>query len=208
MTTKLELYGDALLILGQERIASLAEASAARFALDDAYAKAVAYCLEQGFWNFAMRSVQIDSSASVDPTFGYSYAFTKPSDFVRLLSMSNEETMTTPLMDFVDEAGYWYSNSDPMFAKYVSNDTAYGLDLSLWPETFADYVAHRLAVKTCKRITGSNPDADMLTKEKRALADSRSKDAMNEPPKYPPTGTWVRSRNNGNTSTRWDRSTR
>lgn len=205
MAAKLEIYNDALLALGQERLASLAEAGTARYALDDAYDKALSYCLEAGFWNFAMRTVQIDSSASVDPAFGYTYAFLKPTDFVRLFGMSVEETMSNPLLRFVDEAGYWYADSDPLFVKFVSDDTAYGLNLALWPETFADYVAMRLAVRTCKRITGSAPDDALLKAEKKSLSDARSKDAMNEPPGFPPRGTWVMSRLQGSSSTRWDR---
>lgn len=205
MTTKLEVYQDALLALGQERLAALTEANTARYALDDAYDKAVSYCLEQGFWNHAMRTVQIDSSATVEPAFGYAFAFLKPPDFVRLFGMSVEETMSQPLLRFVDEAGYWYADSDPLYAKFVSDDTAYGRDLSLWPETFAEYVSLRLAVRTCKRITGSSPDDSLMKAEKKALSDARSKDAMNEPPGFPPRGTWVQSRYWGSSSTRWDR---
>lgn len=206
MTTKLELYRDALLIVGQERIADLTETSAARYTLDDHYDKAISYCLEQGFWNFAMRAVQIDSSASVTPTFGYSDAFTKPSDFIRLHTMSVNEAFNPPLLDVVDEPNYWYANCDPLFVKYVSDSVAYGRDLSLWPESFADYVAHRLAVRTCKRITGSAPDDDMKKDERRALASARAKDAMNEPPGFPPEGSWVSARRgSGRTVSRiWD----
>jgi len=197
VASKLEVYQDALLALGQERLASLAEAGTARYALDDAYDKALKYCLEQGFWNFAMRAVQIDSSASVGPFFGYNYAFLKPTDFIRLYGLCADATMMIPMLRFVDEAGYWYADSDPLYVKYVSDDTAYGLDLSRWPETFADYVALRLAVRTCKRITGSAPDDTLLKAEKKALSDARSKDAMNEPPGFPPRGTWVTSRMSG-----------
>lgn len=194
MTAKLTLYNDTLLILGQERLASLAEASTARYALDDAYPGAVSYCLEQGFWNFAMRAVQLDSSASVTPTFGYAYAFNKPTDFIRLLSMSTEETMRTPLLDFVDELDFWFANSDPLYAKYVSDDTAYGRDLSIWTQTFSDFVALRMAKLTCKRITGSEPSDNVLKREQKAEAKAKSLDAMDEPPGFAPVGSWVRSR--------------
>jgi hypothetical protein len=194
VASKLGLYNDALLILGERKLASLAEAREPRRALDDAYDSAVSYCLERGFWNFAMRAIQADSSASVTPTFGFNYAFAKPSDFVRLHSFGGTETFDPPLMTIVDEPNYWYANVDPLYVRYVSNDTAYGLDLSLWSETFADYVANRLAVKTCKRITGKSPDDTMKADEKRALAVAKSKDAMDEPPGFPPRGSWVNSR--------------
>lgn len=194
MASKLGLYNSALLILGERKLSGLSEAREPRRALDDAYDDVVGYCLERGFWNFAMRAIQADSSPSVTPTFGYNYAFAKPADFVRLHSFGATETFNPPLMTIVDEPNYWYANVDPLYVRYVSNDTAYGLDLSLWSNTFADYVAHRLAVKTCKRITGAFPSDEMKADEKRAAAIAKSKDAMDEPPAFPPRGTWVNSR--------------
>jgi hypothetical protein len=204
MTTKLTLYNAAIRKLGHERLASLAEASTARYALDDAYDETLGYCLEQGFWNFAMRAVQIDRSASVTPTFGYTHAFAKPADLIRLYAMSAEDTLRAALTDFVDEPNYWFANQDPLFVKYVSDDTAYGRDLSIWPVTFANYVALRLAAETCRRITGSAPSEDLRREEKRAKIDAASKDAMNEPAGFLPGGTWVRSRGSGANASRWD----
>lgn len=165
--------------------------------MDDAWDDACAYCLEAGFWNFAMRAIQADASASVTPTFGYQYATAKPVDFVRLYNFGSTATFDPPLLDVVDEPNYWFSNVDPLYVKYVSNDTAYGMDLSLWSESFADYHATRLAVKTCKRITGKFPDDVMKKQEKDALAIARSKDAMDEPVGFPPRGTWTLSRRGG-----------
>lgn len=197
MASKLGSYNSALLILGERRLASLAEAREPRRALDDAWDDVVAYCLENGFWNFAMRAIQADSSASVTPAFGYQYATAKPEDFVRLYSFGSTATFDPPLLDIVDEPNYWYSNTDPLYVKYVSNDTAYGMDLSLWSESFANYVANRLAVKTCRRVTGKFPDETMKKDEKTAMAVARSKDAMDEPVGFPPRGTWTTSRLGG-----------
>jgi hypothetical protein len=197
LASKIGQYNAALLILGERRLASLSEAREPRRALDDAWDDAAAYCLEAGFWNFAMRAVQADASASVTPTFGYQYATAKPSDFVRLYAFGSTETFDPPLLNVVDEPNYWYSNVDPLYVKYVSSDPAYGMDLSNWSESFADYNATRLAARTCKRITGKFPDDALKKMEKDALAIARSKDAMDEPPGFPPRGTWVLSRRGG-----------
>lgn len=197
MTSKLTLYNDALMWLGERKLASLSEAREPRRALDDAYTVTLRYCLEQGFWNFAIRSVQADSSASVVPTFGYQYAFTKPNDFVRTYQVADNETFTPQLLTFVDEPNFWYANCDPLYIRYISDDVNYGGDLSLWPASFADWVALRMAVKTCKKITGADPDDKLIRGEKRALADARSKDAMNEPPGFMPRQSWITSRQGG-----------
>lgn len=210
MASKLALYNDALLALGQERLSALTDVGVGRYALDDAYDKELRWCLARGFWNFAMRSVLINSDAGIAPAFGYEYAFGKPDDFVRLYGLSAEETMQNPLLDFVDEAGYWFAHVDPLYGKYVSSHANYGGDLSLWPETYADFVALRLACKTAKRITGSEPSDELKSDLKRALATAGSVDAMDEPPKFPPTGSWANSRGGGfmRNRSRWDGSFR
>lgn len=205
MTTKLGIMNDALLALGQEPLATVSDAVSARYALDAQYDKAIAYCLEKGYWNFAMRSVELTTSPSITPSFGYTYAVTRPDDWVKTHAISGSETFDPPLLQYKDENNLWYVNVDPLYVRYVSNDASFGLDLSLWPETFANYVALRIAVKTCKRITGSDPSDGLKKDEKRALAEAASKDAMDEAPGFPPTGTWVRSRTLGRSSTRFDR---
>lgn len=194
MASKLGQYNAALLILGERKLASLTENREPRRALDDAYDDACDYCLEQGFWNFAMRAIQADSSASVTPVFGYKYAFAKPSDFIRTYQLGATATFEPPLMDIVDEPNFWYANVDPLYAKYVSDHPSYGMDLSLWSASFADYHATRLALKTCKRITGALPDDKLVAAEKKALAIARSTDAMDEPARFPPRNTWSLSR--------------
>ncbi len=196
MATQILVYNQALRLMGERRLTSTSEARDARYHLDDAYSAALSYCLEQGFWNFAMRAAQLDASDQVEPSFGYTYAFTKPTDWVRTYVLSASEELQPQLLRFNDEAGYWFADVDPLFIKYVSNDTSYGADLSLWPETYTAYVASRLAVMTAPSIcTASDTKMDELRGvEKRARVDARSKDAMNEAPAFPPRGSWSTAR--------------
>lgn len=208
MTSKLKMYKEALGHLEERTILSLTEAREPRRVLDDYYDSTIEFCLERGFWNFAMRAIQIDTSSGISPTFGYDYAFQKPSDWVRTYWVSVDEQMTLPLMDYVDENGLWFANFDPLFIKYVSSDSAYGGDLSIWPGSFADAFALRLARQACRRITGSTTLANELkVEEKRAFVIASSRDAMNEPPGQPPIGSWARSRTGDNRNlSRWGRS--
>lgn len=198
MASRLEIYNDALAHLGERKLASLTEAREPRRKLDDQWDRGVRYCLEQGLWNFALRTVQVDSSASFTPTFGYTKAFEKPTDWIRTAVISDNEMLSPPLLRYSDEVDLWYADVDPLFAQYVSDDTTYGADVSRWPETFAEYVACHLARKICRGLTSSLSDFDELLKLERKLrADARSKDAMNQAPAFPPQGTWSRSRSGG-----------
>lgn len=199
MSTKLELYNEALGLLGERRLTSLTEARDHRYHLDDAYAKALEYCLEQGYWNFAMRTVTITPSSSITVAFGYTRAYEKPTDWVRSYILSASPSLDPPLLDrqYVDEADIWYADCNPLYVKYVSNDaTTYGAVLANWPETYAFYVACRLARMICPIVSSGSADKieQAEEREKKARLDARNKDAMNEPTKFPPRGSWSQSR--------------
>lgn len=196
MASKLSLYNGALRLLGERKLASLTENREPRRVLDDAWdSDALRYCLEQGLWNFATRTVELTYSPSVDPDFGYQYAFDKPTDFVRLVGISLDEYFASPFNSWTDEAGFWFCDNDTIYVRYVSDDASYGADYSLWPETFAKYVEGFLAMEVAPRILQNAAKEDKIDKMlRKLLTDARSKDAMNEPTKFLPPGSWSRSR--------------
>jgi len=199
MATKLSAYNGALRLLGQANISTLTDAVENRRYLDNAYDDdAIKHCLEQGAWNFAMRTVETNYDSSVsDPGFGFEYAFSKPSDWVRTVELASDEYFLSPLKhhEYVDEQSYWWADHQVMYVRYVSDDASYGSDLSLWPQTFTKYFEAFLAEQLAPRIF-QNPDAvkKFEDKTKRALVDARSKDAMNEGAKFHPPGTWASAR--------------
>lgn len=198
MATKLEIYNRSLYHVGERKLSSLTENREPRRTLDDHWSSGVGYCLEAALWNFAIRAVEVESSASVTPTFGFTFAFAKPTDWLRTAMLSDNERFDPPLNNYRDEVGYWWADSDPLYVTYVSNDISYGLDLSQWPESFAEYVAVHLARKICKRLTnGSTEHADLRKEEAQCKLTAVSRDAMNEGVKFRPVGTWVRSRSIG-----------
>jgi len=196
MTTQLSIYNSALRQCGERKIASLSENREPRRVLDSAWDDGlISYCLEQGLWNFAMRTVKLEYSPSVEPSFGYSRAFDKPTDHVRTAGLCSDEFFTCSLLQYTDEAGYWFAELDTIYVRYVSDDNAYGNDMSLWPQTFTKFVSAYLAGEVAERITGNRSKADEIKKEARKLLiDARSKDAMAEPTTTMPQGSWVSAR--------------
>lgn len=196
-TTQLSLYNGALRNLKERKLASLSEETKARRTLDDAWddGGAIKACLEQGYWNFAIRTSKITKNTDFTAAFGYRNQFTIPSDFVRLVALSVDEFQRVPLNDYTEEAGNWYCNEDTIYVSYISNDNDYGANLSRWPETFVSYVELYLADETAGTITG---ESDLVKEDlRRALIDARSKDAMNEPTKFMPQGQFTRARQGG-----------
>ena len=205
--TKLQLYNGALRLLEERKLSSLSENREPRRVLDDIWDEgAIDACLEVGLWNFAMRTVKAEYSPSVEPSFGFRYAFDKPTDWIRTAAVCYDENFSTPCLQYRDEAGYWFAPVDTLYIQYVSNDNQYGADLSLWPSTFAKFVQSYLALEACGRITGSKASRDDVESEmKKRKLEAMNKDAMNEPSKFPATGSWVRSRGTSGSSDRGPR---
>lgn len=199
MATKLQLYNGALIMLGSRTLSSLSENRESRRVLDNIYDEdGIKTCLEQGLWNFAMKTVKAEYSPSVTPDFGLQYAFDKPSDWCRTAAVCTDEYFGNPLLSYRDEAGYWFADLDTIYVQYVSDDESYGKDLSLWPQNFLKYVQTYFAYEACNRITGSKADSQELERKTRdRLIIAKGTDAMDEPTKFPPNGSWVRARSTG-----------
>lgn len=206
---KLAIYNGALARLGARKISSLTEAREPRRVLDDwwgASDNAVKWALSRGGWNFAIRAQMLDYSPSVEPEFGFRRAFGKPTDFVRLETLSASEYFTLPLTadQYTDEAGYWLSNLDVMYVRYVSDGDSYGLDTSRWTEDFKHLLETYLAFNACDRLTEDERKKQLLERDMmRALKEAKSNDAMDEGTKFRPPGSWVQSRGTGYRRDRW-----
>jgi hypothetical protein len=213
--TRLELYNNALMLCGERFLASLTEEREPRRLLDQVFnTNGVNYCLEQGQWWFAMRTVMIDVDPSLSPDFGYRNAFTKPTDWLATSAVCSDEYFNTPLTRYADERANWYADITPIYVKYISNDSAFGGDLAQWPATFCDYAAAYFAGRIIGKLTGDKadqrailfgPPGQGLIRETLHIA--KSKAAMTQPTQWPAQGSWSRARQ-GSRSGRYDRGNR
>lgn len=195
--TKLQLYNIAMLALGDRRLETLTDDRAERRDLDEVYTRgkgAVTRLLEQGQWNWAMRAVKLDRSASITPEFGFAYAFDIPTDYVRLNMISAGERFMKPLDFYEFEGEYIYADVDPLYIRYVSNANDWGGDFSRWPDTFSEWAGHWLATQIAYRTKGADEIDRLEARTKKLLIDARSKDVSAEPPRWPPLSSWASSR--------------
>lgn len=198
---QLSIYNQTLALLGERSLASLTENREPRRVLDTFWPGVVKFCLEQGQWKFAIRTSKLTYSTDVNPTFGYRRAFERPSDCVRMTKMCQDEYLKVPLLEYTEEAAWWFADLDDIYVSYVSNDSSYGNDYANWPETFATYVALYLATQAGLRINQSERTLDKLEKDlKDAKRDALAKDALQGPTQFLPQGGWVSSRRGGRRS--------
>lgn len=194
---QLGLYNAALAFVGEGPLIALTEARPSARYLDEVWARGdgwVRAVLEQGFWKFAMRTVEIYADPAVTPGFGYTNAFTYQSDLVRLAQVSADESFYDPLLNYTREAGYFYADVDPLYLSYVSDDALFGSDYGRWTSAFIDYAAAYGGVRIWKRIKSEEGYSDAKKEEARLLSIARSLSAQEDPTKFLPTGSWVRAR--------------
>jgi len=201
VTDQLKLYNDALLMCGERQLDStngLTEDTPSRYWLDSVWDNgAVNACLEEGQWRFAMRTIALDYTDTVTPTFGLNRAFIKPSDWVATSSICSDEYFRNPLLggELVDESGYWYAGIDVLYVRYVSNDENYGTNYTAWPVWFADFVAAHLAFKIANKFTADEEKRkDIKADRKHFLMMAKNKNAEADPTQFPPPGTWSSAR--------------
>lgn len=193
---RLQTYNGALRAQGSRLLATLTDDVESRYVLDDAWDNnAVQYCLETGYWAFAMRASKLDTDPDIAPKFGFPYGFTKPSDYIKLSQIAANEYFTFPLQFYADEQDKWYTALSTIYVQYLSNDSSYGFNYAAWPQSFANLVQVYLALQTNLRITKSMEIQKKLEDQfQKTLRDARSKNAMNQPAKFMPAGTWNRAR--------------
>src|SRR5262245_45959082 len=76
MASKLGVYNSTFLHLGERSIAGLTEDAEPKRDLDEIWNDGILYCLQQGLWNFAKRTIEGSVVASISPPFGEQFAFT------------------------------------------------------------------------------------------------------------------------------------
>lgn len=205
-TDRLKVYNGALLICGEAELSSVTENREPRFLLDHVWNDGgVRYCLEQAQWHFAMRSSRFDFNASIDPDWGFQKVFDKPTDWVITSGVFQDDTMTTPLTRYADEAAFWFCDLDQIYVRYVSDDVLFGLDFAKWPASFTEYVKTYFASKIVRRLPGGGDKVEDIVKPKtgaldRALLIAKNKSAMTGPATFPSRGTWVSARHRGRVS--------
>lgn len=195
-TTRLLLYNEALRLLGERKLTALTETGKSRRVLDDIWDNGwVDRVLASGLWQCAMRSVELASDPDVDPAFGFAYGFSKPSDLIRIASVASDEYFYQPVRYYTDEGQYWYADIDPVWVKYVSNDSSFGGDLALWDDAVVEFAALYGAHAACMAITQSDSKLDALDKRlKRRLAVARGRDGQKEPTGAYGESSWNRAR--------------
>ena len=127
-------------------------------------------------WNFSIKRTILAPDA-VAPSFDFAYAFTLPSDCLRVLLPAD------PLCDWVLEGRKILTNaSDVLNLRYVADIT----DVTQWDASFYDATAISTAIDICERLTNSATKKATLDREyESAIAQAKRMNAFERIPTFP-----------------------
>jgi hypothetical protein len=177
----------ALAKVGQaNKIISIDENSKAARALNTVYETVRDQCLRDHPWNFATARAQL--AADVDsPAWGFTYAYTLPADFLRLLEISDVQSQ-----DYLVEGGKVLTDATgPLNLRYIQRVT----DPNRYDALFITMFATLLAATVSYELTQSKSLKDGLFEEYQAWRLSgKNIDGQENPPELLQDNSWLDAR--------------
>jgi hypothetical protein len=146
-------------------------------------------------WNFAKKRATLAPDATA-PAFDFTYAFTPPTDFLRLLPATARNNFYGDQArndsDWRIESGKILTNDgDTLEIVYVARVT----DPTKFDVLFVEALACKMAWHMCERITQSNQKkADLLAEYRAVIAEARRVNAFENVPIDAPMDTWLSAR--------------
>ena len=144
--TVIDCCNSALQRVGATTILSLSDNSPEARACTVAYDSNRRDELRRHRWNFSIKRVVLAPDTTA-PAFDYTYAFTLPSDCLRIIRPPTSD------LDWQIEGRKILTNDgSTLYLKYIADIE----DASQWDPSFYNVVAGALAIDICERLTQSN----------------------------------------------------
>lgn len=139
--------------------------------------------LRSGFWNCAMARASLPQSSTA-PAWGFSYAYTLPSDFIRLKRLEYTDT------HFSLEGRRILTDESTCKIKYVKDLT----DVSMMDDLLKEAIIARLAHDLAIPLKGDPAlQSQLWTAYLSKIADAHHSDAMEAPIQQVSATTWDRA---------------
>ena len=183
----------ALRRIGANAITSLTDGSNEANVADDVYEGLRDDLLRSNNWNFATKRRKLAQSATA-PTFEFDYAYPLPSDWIRTISVhDNDAGYGTILyrMEEVNSQRCIVANSDQIYLRYVYKVT----DPNKMSADFRDALSYAIARDLSIPLAASNTMFQLMDQKlNQSLSRARSSDGMGGFPEMRPRGSWAKSR--------------
>lgn len=154
--SKVQLYDNALLLLGQRKLTGLTEDREPRYLLDDAYdLDATAYCLEVTRPSFASKTAKLDSPTT-SAIHDLDSVHTLPDDFITIVGVYSDAKLDQPISRYLIEANTLVCEYDTVYLRYTSDDHVDAF--TDWSPSFTRVVSAYLAREICIKVNPKEYD--------------------------------------------------
>lgn len=172
MADQLALYNAVLTELGADIVSDPAEGGRNTNALTAQFARVRQVELRKHGWKCARARVQLAADAAA-PAFGWSAAYTVPSDFLRVWMIGELPDVRIPFV--LEGSKILTDEGGPLDLMYVRDLD----DVAAWDAALFDAMVFRLAHATCFRITGKTDlRAELMNDYRKAITAARTVSAM------------------------------
>lgn len=210
MPSPTDIANRALAHLGQNRVTSIDERTVEADIIRDVYDEVRKGALRAHPWNFAIRRAVLGPDTTA-PAFGWRFRFRKPAanerefhaGWLRTLTIHDTDRAEQgryhdigrdPQIPYEDEGGFFLSNVDTLYLRYVADIP----DINRWDSLAREYFALTLGAEVAIRFTESNTRQSTLYEMAgRKLVQARAVDGMDTPSRQYPIGSWERARIGG-----------
>ncbi|SOD41316.1 hypothetical protein [Nitrosovibrio sp. Nv4] len=176
----------ALQKLGAARITSLTEDSRNARSINNCYELVRDRELRAHKWNFAVKRTTLAPDATA-PDFDFGYAFTLPSDCLRILPPSRHG-LDWKIENHGGSAAILTNDGDTLEILYISSVE----DPTVFDPLFVDAFAAKLAWHICEELTQSNQKkADAFNEYKMAIREARQANAFENISEDAPEDPWL-----------------
>jgi len=185
-TSVVKIVNNALVRIGASSITALTENSEPARAANVIYDQIRDATLRDHVWNFATRRIQLAQDVAA-PAFGYVYAYTLPTDCLRVLQMELKD------MVYKIEGRKLLTDEGTAKIMYISRVT----DPNEFDPMFIEALSARLAAELSVTLTDSNSlYQNMMEVYRLKITDARSIDGQESGEPNIVADTWLDSRIN------------
>lgn len=202
MPAETDIINVALRKIGGSAITDLGDGSPNANVADDLYEEVRDNLLRSHPWNFATKRQKLARMTAV-PTTEFDHAFTLPADWLRTVSVSDNDSGTGHVlyrMELVDGSRAILANIEDCYLRYISQVS----DPNVMTPDFRIALSTVLAMEMALPVAASNTMHELMARQfQTAIAKAKATDAQGASPERRPRGSWANSR--GGFTTVWPR---
>lgn len=188
MASEIEITNRSLLKIGTDTILALGQAGKNGVTTQRIFPTVRDAAVSIHPWNFATERVILAPDASA-PTFGWSHAFQKPVDCLRVVSCGEDpENDPEP---YREEGEKILANTDTLYLCYIKRVT----NTEVFPPYFVEFLVSLFAAELAIPIADDSSLQEKLSKEaKGKLSEARFADATSGTPGEVSASSWLDAR--------------